>query len=80
MLPAIGEKTVMLGVIDVGSNEVETVGALVEHGRRALAYLPPEQLILAPDCGLIELDRESAKRKLLNLSKAQRILNASPQG
>ncbi len=80
VLPAIGEKTVMLGVIDVGSNEVETVGALVEHGRRALAYLPPEQLILAPDCGLIELDRESAKRKLLNLSKAQRILNASPQG
>ena len=76
VLPAIGRKTVMLGVVDVGSNEVESVEALVERGREALQYLPREQLILAPDCGMLQLSRAAAKAKLTNIARAARELNA----
>ncbi len=75
VLPAIGHKTVMLGVLDVGTNEVETVESLVARGREALQYLPKKQLILAPDCGMLQLSRAAAQRKLANLASAARELN-----
>jgi 5-methyltetrahydropteroyltriglutamate--homocysteine methyltransferase len=77
VLGAIGGKTVMLGVIDVGDNEVESVESLVERARQALRYLPKGQLILAPDCGMLELTRASARQKLVNLALAAREVNAS---
>jgi 5-methyltetrahydropteroyltriglutamate--homocysteine methyltransferase len=76
ILSAIGGKTVMLGVIDVGENEVESVESLVARAEEALRYLPSEQLILAPDCGMLELIRASAQRKLVNLALAAREVNA----
>jgi 5-methyltetrahydropteroyltriglutamate--homocysteine methyltransferase len=76
-LSAIGDKSVMLGVIDVGENEVESVEALAARARQALSFLPKEQLILAPDCGMLELSRSSARAKLMNLSRAARAVNAA---
>lgn len=75
ILPAIGKKTIMLGVLDVGSNKVETVSTLVARGKEALQYLPKEQLILAPDCGMIELTKTAARNKLVNLVLATNQLN-----
>ena len=40
ILSAIGKKTVMLGVIDVGENEVESVESLVARANEALRYIP----------------------------------------
>ena len=77
VLPAIGKKTVMLGVLDVGVNEVESVESLVERGREALQYLPKEQLMLAPDCGMLQLSRDAARQKLANMAQAAAILNDS---
>jgi len=74
VLSAIGDKTVMLGVLDVGDNRVETVKELVARGQEALRYLPSDQLILAPDCGMIELSQRSAKEKLSNLTAAAQLL------
>lgn len=74
-LSAIGRKSIMLGMIDVGENEVESVEALVVRAREALSFLPKEQLILAPDCGMLELSRASAREKLMNLSRAARAVN-----
>jgi 5-methyltetrahydropteroyltriglutamate--homocysteine methyltransferase len=65
----------MLGVLDVGSEQVESVESLVERGREALRYLPREQLIMAPDCGMLQLSREAAKQKLANLTLAAQKLN-----
>jgi 5-methyltetrahydropteroyltriglutamate--homocysteine methyltransferase len=76
ILSAIGNKTVMLGVIDVGENDVESVESLVARGREALAFVPKRQLILAPDCGMVELTRASARDKLMHLSVAARAVNA----
>jgi 5-methyltetrahydropteroyltriglutamate--homocysteine methyltransferase len=75
VLPAIGEKTVMLGVLDVGSNVVESVKSLIERGKDALRHLPKEQLILAPDCGMLQLSQAAARNKLINLAEAASILN-----
>ena len=72
VLPAIGQETVMLGVLDIGSNVVESVESLVERGREALQYLPKEQLILAPDCGMLQLSRTAARKKLVNLAQSLR--------
>lgn len=80
ILGAIGKKTVMLGVIDVGENAVESVESLVERAHEALRYLPKEQLILAPDCGMLELTRASARKKLTNLSLAANAVNAAAAG
>jgi 5-methyltetrahydropteroyltriglutamate--homocysteine methyltransferase len=75
ILSAIGKKTVMLGVIDVGENEVESVESLVTRANEALHFVPKGQLILAPDCGMLELTRASAREKLMNLSRAARAIN-----
>ena len=76
-LNAIGEKSVMLGVIDVGENEIESVESLVARANEALRFVPKGQLILAPDCGMLELTRASAKQKLANLAQAARAVNAA---
>jgi 5-methyltetrahydropteroyltriglutamate--homocysteine methyltransferase len=75
ILSAIGNKSVMLGVIDVGENEAESVESLVERTDQALRFVPKGQLMLAPDCGMLELGRASAREKLMNLSLAARAVN-----
>jgi 5-methyltetrahydropteroyltriglutamate--homocysteine methyltransferase len=77
ILSAIGRKTLMLGVIDVGENEVESVESLVARADKALRFVPKEQLILAPDCGMLELTHASAREKLMNLALAARAVNES---
>jgi 5-methyltetrahydropteroyltriglutamate--homocysteine methyltransferase len=75
ILSAIGKKIVMLGVIDVGENEVESVESLVARANKALRFVSKGQLILAPDCGMVELTHGSAREKLMNLSLAARAVN-----
>jgi len=77
ILSAIRGKSVMLGVIDVGENEVESVESLAARANEALRFLAKRQLILAPDCGMLELTRASAREKLLNLSLAAHAVNAA---
>jgi 5-methyltetrahydropteroyltriglutamate--homocysteine methyltransferase len=76
VLSAIGSKTVMLGVLDVGENDVERVESLTARAVEALRFVPREQLILAPDCGMLELTRASARQKLVNLALAARAVSA----
>jgi 5-methyltetrahydropteroyltriglutamate--homocysteine methyltransferase len=75
VLSAIGKKTLMLGVVDVGENEVESVQSLVARANEALRHIPAEQLILAPDCGMLELTQASARKKLANLALAAHEVN-----
>jgi 5-methyltetrahydropteroyltriglutamate--homocysteine methyltransferase len=74
-LRAIGRKSIMLGVLDVGENAVESAESLVARANEALSFVPKEQLILAPDCGMLELSRASARDKLMNLALASRAVN-----
>jgi 5-methyltetrahydropteroyltriglutamate--homocysteine methyltransferase len=64
VLRDVPDKTIVLGVIDLGSNEVETPELVAERIRKALAVVPRERLVVAPDCGMKYLPRELAFRKL----------------
>ncbi len=64
MLRDLPDKTIVLGVLDLGSSTVETPQVVADRIRRALTVLTPERLVLAPDCGMKYLPRETAFRKL----------------
>jgi 5-methyltetrahydropteroyltriglutamate--homocysteine methyltransferase len=64
VLRDLPDKTIVLGVLDLGSSEVETPEVVADRIRRALTVLPPERLVVAPDCGMKYLPRERAFRKL----------------
>ena len=64
VLRAVPGKTIVLGVLDLGAEEVETPEDVATRIRRALEVLPPERLVVAPDCGMKYLPRERAFRKL----------------
>ena len=64
MLRDLPDQTIVLGVLDLGSGTVETPDVVADRIRRALTVLPPERLVLAPDCGMKYLSRETAFRKL----------------
>jgi 5-methyltetrahydropteroyltriglutamate--homocysteine methyltransferase len=69
-------KTVILGVIDLSTPEVETPELVAERTRRAFEWLPPEQLVIATDCGMKYLPRGSAEGKLRAMAAAARLLRA----
>jgi 5-methyltetrahydropteroyltriglutamate--homocysteine methyltransferase len=64
VLRALPDKTIVLGVLDLGSREAETAELVAERVRRALEAVPPERVVVAPDCGMKYLPRELAFRKL----------------
>ncbi len=74
-LEALGNKTIMVGVINLGDETPETPEIVADRIRKALKYIPPERLIAAPDCGLKYLPRESARAKLFALAKGAEIVN-----
>jgi 5-methyltetrahydropteroyltriglutamate--homocysteine methyltransferase len=67
-------KTIILGVLNLGDPAVETAEQVAARVRRALPYVPAERVVLAPDCGMKYLPRESAYGKLLALSQAAALL------
>jgi 5-methyltetrahydropteroyltriglutamate--homocysteine methyltransferase len=64
VLSRLGDKAVIVGVIDLGTPTVEAEEIVIARITNALKYLPPERLILAPDCGMKYLPRRSAFEKL----------------
>ena len=72
VLKALGKKTVMLGVIDLGTAQVETPQTVAERIRAGLKHVPAERLVVAPDCGMKYLPREAAFSKLVSLVEGAR--------
>jgi 5-methyltetrahydropteroyltriglutamate--homocysteine methyltransferase len=64
VLRDVPDKTIVLGVLDLGSSEIETPEVVAQRIRRALAVVAPERLVVAPDCGMKYLSRELAFGKL----------------
>jgi len=65
-----GGKRVGFGCVDSSRPEIETIRQIRERIEQGLAFFPPEQLIIDPDCGLRMLDRASAAEKLLRMVRA----------
>jgi 5-methyltetrahydropteroyltriglutamate--homocysteine methyltransferase len=80
VLAELAGKTIILGVLNLGDPAVETAETVAARVRRALPYVPAERLVLAPDCGMKYLPRESADGKLKALTEAARTLRAELAG
>jgi 5-methyltetrahydropteroyltriglutamate--homocysteine methyltransferase len=67
VLKAVNGRIVMFGCVDPSDTPVPPVGQVVERVRKALKFIDPRNLWLAPDCGLMTISRElaNAKAKLL---------------
>ena len=61
-------KDVMVGVIDVASDVVETAEEVADTISRALQFVPRERLIACSNCGLAPMSREIAETKLKALA------------
>jgi 5-methyltetrahydropteroyltriglutamate--homocysteine methyltransferase len=75
-LRLLAGKTIILGVLDLNDLEVETPEIVAGRIRAALRYVEPEQLILAPDCGMKYLHRGVAFAKLRALVEGTKIVRA----
>src|SRR3954471_4352550 len=76
VLKHLPDKTIILGVIDLSEPAVETAQTVVERVRRALPYVDAERVVIAPDCGMKYLPRESADGKMRAMAAAAQILRA----
>ena len=75
-LSELSPKIVVLGVLDLGDDAVETPEQVAERIRAALAHVPAERLVPAPDCGMKYLPRATAFAKLKALSAGAALVRA----
>jgi 5-methyltetrahydropteroyltriglutamate--homocysteine methyltransferase len=66
-------KDVMVGVIDVASDTVETPEEVADTIGRALQYVARERLLPCTNCGMAPMDRDIAVRKLEALAQGARL-------
>ena len=76
VLEQLPSKMIVLGVIDLGSETVETPEIVAHRIERALPHVAAERIIVAPDCGLKYLPREVAYAKICAMVEGARLVRA----
>ena len=76
VLAKLPGKTIILGVLDLSTHEVESPATVAARIRRALPFVQPEKVIVAPDCGLKYLPREVAFGKMRAMVEGARLVRA----
>jgi 5-methyltetrahydropteroyltriglutamate--homocysteine methyltransferase len=76
VLRELGAKEVLLGAIDVGTDEVESAETVAGRIRRALDYVPAERLHPCTDCGMVPRSREAARGKMRALAEGAALVRA----
>jgi 5-methyltetrahydropteroyltriglutamate--homocysteine methyltransferase len=79
LLRDLPDKVIVLGVLDLGDPTAETADVVAGRIRRALTVLPPERLVVAPDCGMKYLSRDLAFAKLKAMVEGARLVDAELQ-
>ena len=64
VLAKLPSKTIILGVLDLSTHEVESADVVAGRIRRALPFVSAERLVIAPDCGLKYLPADVAFGKM----------------
>jgi 5-methyltetrahydropteroyltriglutamate--homocysteine methyltransferase len=80
VLKELANKTVLLGVLDLGTTEIETAATVAERLRAGLKHVAPERLVAAPDCGMKYLPRATAFAKLKALADGAAIVRRELAG
>lgn len=76
LLELLQGKDVMVGVIDVASDVVETPQQVAETIRKAMDHVPVEHIIPCTNCGMVPLSRELARGKLRALAGGAALVRA----
>ena len=76
VLRELGEKEVLLGAIDVGTEQVEAPEVVADRIRRALEHVPADRLFPCTDCGLVPRSREASRGKMRALAKGAAIVRS----
>jgi 5-methyltetrahydropteroyltriglutamate--homocysteine methyltransferase len=76
VLEKLKDKKIMVGCIDLSDMNVETPQRVVERLKRALQHMKPENVIVAPDCGMKYLPREVAFGKMRAMVEGAKLLRA----
>jgi 5-methyltetrahydropteroyltriglutamate--homocysteine methyltransferase len=74
VLKTLPDKTIILGVLDLSTHEVETPQIVAARIERALPYVDPKRMIVAPDCGLKYLPRTVAFGKMKAMADGARLV------
>jgi 5-methyltetrahydropteroyltriglutamate--homocysteine methyltransferase len=74
VLKELPSKKIMLGVLDLGDPTVESTAIVADRIRNALKHVPPQRLVVAPDCGMKYMPRATAFGKLKAMCEAAAIV------
>jgi len=77
VLQQLQSKTVILGVIDLSDMAIETPEVVAARIRKALPYVSPERLVVAPDCGMKYLPRDVAFGKMRAMVEGAALVRAA---
>ncbi|MGE3988760.1 uroporphyrinogen decarboxylase family protein [Pseudorhodoplanes sp.] len=80
ILRTLPTKTIILGVLDLSDMTVEAPETVAARIRRALTHVPPERIVVAPDCGLKYLPRDVAWGKMKSMVEGAKIVRSQVQG
>jgi len=80
VLASLKNKKIMVGCIDLSDMKIETPEVVVSRLKKALKHIRPEDMIVAPDCGMKYLPREVAFGKLQAMVEGARRLRKEHGG
>src|SRR6185437_8337936 len=80
VLRQLPSKTIILGVIDLADTNVETPQTVAERIRRALAHVPANRVVVAPDCGMKYLPRPVAFAKMKAMAEGAALVRRELAG
>jgi len=76
VLKDLPSKQIILGVIDLADKTVEAPQIVAERIRKAFAYVKPERIVVAPDCGMKYLPRDVAFGKMKAMVDGAKMVRA----
>ncbi|HEY4114240.1 MAG TPA: hypothetical protein VGM17_09290 [Rhizomicrobium sp.] len=74
ILKSLLGKTIILGVLDLSTHEVETPELVASRIERALPYVDIERIVVAPDCGLKYLPHDVAFGKMRAMADGAKLV------
>jgi 5-methyltetrahydropteroyltriglutamate--homocysteine methyltransferase len=80
VLRQLPTKTIILGVIDLADMTVETPQIVADRIRRALAHVPADRMVVAPDCGMKYLPRVVAFAKMKAMADGTALVRRELNG
>jgi 5-methyltetrahydropteroyltriglutamate--homocysteine methyltransferase len=80
VLQKLAGKKILVGCIDLSDRKVETPAQVAARVKRALQYVKPEDVIVAPDCGMKYLPRDVAYAKMCAMVEGAKLLRAEYRG